>query len=120
MGFFATMIDGYKIWGAEIKMGWQKHGAQILTGGGTGLMLIASALLAKKGSSDDVQKAIAEANAAIDEIIMEKLPEKTENNEPISPAEVKKITRKKKFRLAKAKAKKIWSVGKHFWKEALV
>lgn len=112
MGFFGTMVQGYKIWGSEIKFAWQKHGAHILTTSGTGLMMIFSALMAKKGSSDEVQKAIAEANAAIDEI----------QNKPlvISANETEKSAkRKRKFTLAKAKAKKIWHVGKHFWKESV-
>lgn len=112
MGFFSTLIDGYKIWGAEIKLGWQKHGAHILSTSGTGLMMIASALMARKGSSQEVQQAIAEANAAVDAI----------QNAPlvISSGETEKSAkRKKKYKLAKAKVNKLWTVGKHFWKEGL-
>lgn len=112
MGFFATMIQGYKIMGSEIKLGWQRHGAQILTNSGTGLMLIFSALMAKKGSSQDVQQAIAEANAAIDEIQKAPLVISDGHTE-------KQAKRKRTYRLAKAKAHKFLSVGKHFWKEAI-
>lgn len=126
MGFFQTVGEGFKIWGAELKLGWQKHGAQFLTGSGTGLMLIASALIAKRGSSDEVQQAIAEADAAIAEIKNEiataSAPVISEdgNATAVIPAETKKTKRTRKFNLAKAKAKKIWHVGKHFWKEAAV
>lgn len=117
MGFFDTLIQGYKIMGREIHLGWQKHGSNILTCSGTGLMLIANGLMAKKGSSQEVQQAIADANRAIEEVQNAPLlPAGTEN----TPAEAKKATRKRKFTLAKAKGKKFVSVGKHFWKETLV
>ena len=123
MGFFQTVAEGYKIWGAELKLGWQKHGAQILTSSGTGLMLIASALMARKGSSDEVQKAIAEADAVIAEVRAAKTTEvasEGENATVTAPVDEKKAKRTRKFNLAKAKAKKLWTVGKHFWKEAAV
>lgn len=117
MGFFDTLIRGYKIMGRELHLGWQKHGSNILTCSGTGLMLIANGLMAKKGASQEVQQAIADANRAIDEVRNAPLlPAGTEN----TPAEAKKATKKRKFTLAKAKGKKFVSVGKHFWKETLV
>ena len=51
MGFFDTVKTGYQVMWNDVKFGWQKHGAQILTGSGTGLMLIAGGLMAKKGTS---------------------------------------------------------------------
>lgn len=126
MGFFQTVGEGFKIWGAELKLGWQKHGAQFLTSSGTGLMLIASALIARRGSSDEVQQAIAEADAAIaevkNEIAAASAPVISEDGNAVAviPAETKKAKRNHKFKLAKARANKLWHVGKHFWKEAAV
>ena len=113
------MIDGYKIWGAELKLGWQKHGSHILTGGGTALMLVGSILSARRGMSDEVQQAIAEAEAVIAEVKADQAKEAV-NAPDISVPETKSITKSKKFKLAKAKARKVWKVGKHFWKEAAV
>lgn len=130
MGFFQTVADGYQIMGDQLKLGWQKHGAQILTGSGTGLMLIASIFMAKKGSSAEVQQAIAEADAVIAEIEAEKAAaaanqtaataSEGENAVISAPEEDKKVERSRKFRLAKAKGKKLWTVGKHFLKEIAV
>lgn len=134
MGFFSTMIEGYKIWGSELGLAWQKHGSHILTGGGTGLMLIASALMAKRGSSAEVQQAIAEAEAVIAEVKADQeksmvvvpsteISGKGENKiisvKPVV-AEVPVKPAKRKFNIAKAKAKKYVKVAKLFWKEAAV
>ena len=113
MGFFAAVITGYKIMFREAKLGWQQHGAQFLTGSGTGLMLLANGLMARKGAKDEVRQAIEEANAAIEDI----------KNAPVFISEgttEKKEKAKKQFKLAKAHGKKLIHVGKHFWKEALV
>ena len=113
MGFFQTIAAGYKIMFNEAKFAWQQHGAQILTGSGTGLMLIASGLMARKGMKEDTRKALEEANAVIAEI----------ENTPISVPEgstEKKEKQKKMFRLAKAKGMKFVKVGKKFWKEGCV
>lgn len=106
MNFFQTIGAGYKLMWEDVKFKWQKNGAHFLTMGGTGMMLVSSIFIARKGSKDEVQQAIAEANAVIDEI--RNAP--VENEKPM----------KRKFRLAKAKAKKAWHVGKHFWKEGLM
>lgn len=67
MGFFKTLITGYKLMFKEIN---SKHNDLIprcFTGCGTGLMMIGSAISAKTAMKEDVQKVIAEANAAVDE-----------------------------------------------------
>ena len=113
MGFFQTMATGYKSLWSSVKFGWQRHGAQILTSSGTGLMLVANGLMARKALKEDTRKAIDEANALIESI----------KNEQISAVEGKndKNAKKKKiYKLAKARGKKLVTLGKHFWKESLV
>ena len=118
MGFFQTMIEGYKIWGRQISETWNKHGAQILTGGGTVVMLVSAGLMAKRGASEDVKKAIEEANAAIAEVQAIKVPTVINSNGVEVPD--KKEARKKKYRLATMKAKKLYKVGSKFWREGAI
>lgn len=118
MGFFQTVIEGYKLMFRDAKLGWEKHGGQILASSGTGLMMISGALMGRRGTKQEVQQAIADANAVIDNIQKEKVEAISADGQPVTEKVVKKETRKKHIRLAKAKAGKVWKVGKHFWKEA--
>ena len=72
MGFFKTLMNGYKIMFSELN---RKHNDLIpraFTGCGTGLMMIGSAVMAKTAMKDDTDKVISEANAAIDKILKNK------------------------------------------------
>ena len=113
MGFFETMKTGYSTMWNDAKMAWQNHGAQILTSGGSALMLLANGLFTRKAMKEETRQAIESANAVIAEI----------KNQPIvvtADISEKKAKNQKKFRLAKARGSKIITFGKHFWKEAAV
>ena len=106
MGFFKTLATGYGIMFKEFNRRFAVSGPKFLSGTGTGLMMIGSAVMAKTGMKDDVKKVIAEANAAVDEV------KKSVENE-------KKTVKVRK--VFKAKAVKGWKIVKVFWKgEALV
>lgn len=113
MGFFETLKTGYSIMWNDAKRGWQNHGAQILTGGGTSLLLLANGLFTRKALKEETRQAIEDARKVIAEI---------ENAPVISTPEVseRKAKNQKRFKLAKAKGKKFVTYGKHFWKEAAV
>ena len=113
MGFFETIKTGYSIMWNDAKRGWQNHGAQILTGGGTSLLLLANGLFTRKALKEETRKAIEHANQVIAEI---------ENAPVVATANVSesKAKNQKRFKLAKAKAGKLATYGKKFWKEAAV
>jgi len=67
MGVLKTIITGYKIMFQEINLKHNDLFPRLFSGTGTGLMMIGSAVMAKTAMKDDVQKVIAEANAAVDE-----------------------------------------------------
>ena len=113
MGFFSTLATGYQIMWSEAKIGWQKHGAQFLTGGGTALMLLANGLFARKAAKEDTQKAIAEAEAVIRKIEAEIVTPKAGETE-------KQAANHKKYRLMKAKGRKALVYVRRYWKEATV
>lgn len=113
MGFFGTIAQGYKIMFSEAKLGWQNHGAQFLTGTGTGLMMIANGLFARKAMKDEVKNELAEVNKLIKEIKETPIVSETKT-------EIIKENSGKQYKLAKARAKKLGTIGKHFWKEAAV
>lgn len=101
MGFFKTLFTGYRLMWQDLN---RKHTDLIprcFTGCGTGLMMIGSAVMAKTGMQEDVQKVIAEANAAVDEAKAIRTGEK-------KPERAKRIF--------KAKATKGWKVVKVFRK----
>ena len=101
MGFFKTLMNGYKIMFSELN---RKHNDLIpraFTGCGTGLMMIGSAVMAKTAMKEDIQQVIAEADAAIEEA------KKSIEGE-------KNIEQKK--RVLKAKASKGWKIVKVFHK----
>lgn len=103
MGFFKTLFTGYRILWNDIN---RKHNDLIprcLSGCGSGLMMIGSAVMAKTGMQEDVQQVIAEANAAVDEA------------KAIREGE-KKSERTK--RIFKAKTSKGWKIVKVFRKGA--
>lgn len=108
MGFFETLARGYKILFEDAKLKWEQHGAQIMTGTGASLTAIAGICMARKGSKDEVRQAVEEANAVIADIQRQQVNEQNT-----------KVFQKKQFKLVKAKAQKVYRVGKHFWKEGL-
>ena len=65
MGFFETLKTGYSIMWNDAKRGWQNHGAQILTGGGTSLLLLANGLFTRKALKEETRKAIEDARKVI-------------------------------------------------------
>lgn len=101
MGFFKTLITGYKVMFSELNRKHNDLFPRAFTGCGTGLMMIGSAIMAKTGMQDDVKQVIAEANAAVDEAKAiregEKKPERAK-------------------RVLKAKAVRGWKVVKKFHK----
>lgn len=66
MGFFKTLFTGYKLMFQDINRKHNDLFPRAFSGCGTGLMLIGSAVMAKHGTKEDVQKAIADANAAVE------------------------------------------------------
>lgn len=101
MGFFKTLINGYRIMWNDLN---SKHNDLIprcFSGCGTGLMMIGSAVMAKTSLKDDVQQVIAEANAAVEEA------EKVISGEK-KPERIKRV--------AKAKSAKAWKVIKVYRK----
>lgn len=118
MGFFQTIGQGYKIMWAETKLGWQRHGASILTGTGTLTMLISGLMMGRKGTKGEVQQAIAESEALIAQIEKERQEAATAAAKNGTSVD-KKSQRQTKFKLVKAKGKKFVNVGKHYWKEGL-
>lgn len=118
MSFFQTMATGYSIMWNDFKLGWQMHGAQFLTGTGTGIMMIANALFARKAAMEDtrlmMEEAKAEAEKAKAEMNMPVIPEGTPEKE------VKSIKRRGKIKYAKAQGNRVWVVAKRYWKEAAV
>lgn len=67
MGFFNTLINGYRIMFQEIN---QKHNdliPRLFSGTGTGLMMIGSAVMAKQGMKDETKQVIFDCNKAIEE-----------------------------------------------------
>lgn len=101
MGFFKTLITGYKILFNEINTKHNDLIPRTFTGCGTGLMMIGSAVMAKTAMKEDVQQVISEANAAVDEAM------KVQEGE-------KKSTRTK--RVFKAKVIRGLKVAKKFHK----
>lgn len=67
MGFFKTLITGYKLMYKDLTTKHNDLIPRCFSGCGTGLMMIGSAVMAKTATKEDVQKVIAEANAAVDE-----------------------------------------------------
>ena len=101
MGFFKTLITGYKIMFQDLNRKHNDLFPRCFTGCGTGLMMIGSAVMAKTGMQEDVKQVIEEANAAVDEARAVREGEK-------KPAQVKRIL--------KAKAVRGWKVVKCFHK----
>lgn len=66
-GFFKTLAVGYSQLFNDAKLGFFEYGPKILTGTGTGLMMIGSALIARDSCKAETQQAIAEANAIVEE-----------------------------------------------------
>lgn len=93
--FFKTLLNGYSILFNEAKTGFLDHGPKIMTGSGTGLMMIGSALIARDSCKAEVQQAIAEANQVVEDI--------TNKNNTTNADDPKT---KKRMRSAKAKFKK--------------
>lgn len=105
MGFFKTLITGYKLMYRDINM---KHADLIprcFTGCGTGLLLIGNAISAKTAMQEDVRQVVAEANAAVEEV----------RN---SVANEKKSVKVQK--IFKAKAVRGWKLVKAFRKSAII
>ena len=113
MGFFSTLATGDQIMWSEAKIGWQKHGTQFLTGGGTALMLLANGLFARKATKEDTRKAIMEADEVIRKIEAEIVTPKTGETE-------KQAAKHKKYRLMRAKGRKALVYVRKYWKEAAV
>lgn len=67
MGFFKTLFTGYKIMFQELNLKHNDLIPRCFSGCGTGLMMIGSAVMAKTAMKEDVQKVIAECDAAIEE-----------------------------------------------------
>ena len=105
MGFFKTLITGYKLMYRDINTKHINLIPRCFTGCGTGLMMIGSAVMAKTSAQDDVQKVISEANAAVDEV------KKSVANE-------KKAVKVRK--IFKAKAVKGWKIVKAFRKPIIM
>ena len=101
MGFFKTLITGYKVMFQEFNTKHNDLIPRCFTGCGAGLMMIGSAIAAKTALKEDVQQVIAEADAAVEEARKPKEGEK-------------KIEQKK--RVFKAKAAKGWKIVKTFHK----
>lgn len=101
MGFFKTLITGYKVMFSELNRKHNDLFPRAFTGCGTGLMMIGSAIMAKTGMQEDVKQVIAEANAAVDEAKAVREGEK-------KPERAKRIL--------KAKAVRGWKVVKKFHK----
>ena len=101
MGFFNTLITGYKLMFKDFSHKYGNAAPKVFSGCGTGLMMIGSAVMAKTGMEDDTKQLIAEADAAIAEA------KKSIDGE-------KKIDQAK--RVTKARAQKTWKVVKIFRK----
>lgn len=118
MSFLQTMATGYSIMWNDFKLGWQMHGAQFLTGTGTGLMMIANALFARKAAMEDTRLMMEEAKAEIEqaksEMTMAVIPEGTEEKE------IKKIKRQGKVKYVRAHLNRGKVIFKRYWKEAAV
>ena len=104
MGFFKTLFTGYKIMWNELNTKHNDLIPRMFSGCGTGLMMIGSAVAAKTAMKDDVQKVIAEANAAVEEA-------KAKREGEQKPERVKRIF--------KAKAVRGWKVVKAFHKTVI-
>lgn len=101
MGFFKTLFTGYKILWNDITVKHNDLIPRCLTGCGTGIMMIGSAVMAKTAIKEDINQVIAECNAAIEEAKQSREGEK-------KPA--------KTARIFKAKASKGWKLVKVFHK----
>lgn len=119
MGFFQTMATGYSVMWNDFKFGWQRHGAQFLTGTGTGLMMIANALFARKAAMEDTRLMMEEAKAEAEQAkaLMNAPVEATEATED---KEVKKIKRQRKVKYFLAQGNRAKVMVKRYWKEAAV
>lgn len=104
MGFFKTLINGYRIMWNDLTTKHNDLFPRAFTGCGTGLMMIGSAIAAKTSMKEDVQQVISEANAAVDEAKAiregEKKPERVQ-------------------RIFKAKAVKGWKIVKAYRKAVI-
>lgn len=67
MGFFQTLITGYKIWGQQIAFTVKNNSDKILGATGTGIMMIGAGLFAKTAAQEETRQAIAEADKVIAE-----------------------------------------------------
>ena len=94
MGFFNTLITGYKLLFKEAKFKFGNVAPKAFSGCGTGMMMIGSAIMAKTAMEEDTKQVVAEANAAIEE--------------------AKKS--KKRKEIVKAHASKTWKIVKVFHK----
>ena len=107
--FFKTLLNGYSQLFNDAKIGFFDYGPKILTGSGTGLMMLGSALIARDSCKAETQQAIKEANEVIAEA--EKINNTTNANDTKA---------KKNWRLAKAKIRKIGKVVKVYKKGFIV
>ena len=105
--FFKTLACGYSQLFNDAKSDFFEYGPKILTGTGTGLMMIGSALIARDSCKAEVQKVIKEAN---------ELVEKEKNTDIKSP----EPKYSKKRRVLKAKVKKGWKIVKVYKKGFIV
>ena len=113
MGFFQTMADGYSIMWNQAEMAWEKHGAQILTGGGTAAMLVGNVLFARRAAKEETRQAIADANLVLEQLKNGKIvPQEGETE--------KKAKNRHKIEVAKAHGNKFMTIAKQYWKEAAV
>ena len=104
MGFFKTLINGYRIMWNDLTTKHNDLFPRAFTGCGTGLMMIGSAIAAKTSMKEDVQQVISEANAAVDEAKAIREGEK-------KPKRVQRIF--------KAKAVKGWKIVKAYRKAVI-
>lgn len=104
MGFFRTLINGYRIMWNDLNTKHNDLIPRTFTGCGTGLMMIGSAIAAKTSMKEDVQQVIAEANAAVDEA------------KAVREGEKKPVRAKRIFQ---AKAVRGWKVIKAYRKAAI-
>lgn len=105
MGFFKTLITGYKLMYRDINTKHIDLIPRCFTGCGTGLLLIGNAISAKTAMQEDVRQVVAEANAMVDEV-------------KNSVANEKKSVKVKK--IFKAKAIRGWKIVKAFRKSAII
>jgi len=94
MGFFNTLITGYKLLFKEAKFKFGNVAPKAFSGCGTGMMMIGSAIMAKTAMEEDTKQVVAEANAAIEEARKSK----------------------KRKEIVKAHASKTWKIVKVFHK----